>query len=152
MTSVEERIRELEKGEMRIEVSQLPPAECSPNWRGSWAQRYQAAEVYQQAVYYESVNVRNILERLPQHPSFPFTKARLTLTLVFPTFRKRDQDNLRARFKPGQDALVQAQLILDDTPEYLVMGGINIAIDQEQAPKTIIDLDEIKRVEVKNEG
>jgi len=132
---------------MRIEVSQLPPVECSPNWRGNWVQRYHASEVYRQAVYCESVNMRNILERLPQHPSFPFEKARLTLTLVFPSSRKRDQDNLRAMFKPGQDALVQAQLIPDDTPEYLVLGEINIAIDREQAPKTIIDLDEIKRLE-----
>jgi len=88
--------------------------------------------------------MRNILERLPQHPSIPFKKARLDLTFVFPFSRKRDQDNLRARFKPGQDALVQAQLIPDDTPEYLVMGGIDIAIDREQTPKTIIDLEVMK--------
>jgi len=142
--SKQDRIRELEKGEMRIEVSQLPPVECSPNWRGHWSQRYKAARVYQEAVFYECVNVRNRLERLPWCPGFPpFTKARLTLTFIFPRFRERDEDNLRAMFKPGQDALVHAQLIPDDTPEHLVMGSLNVVIDRQQAPKTIIDLEEV---------
>ncbi len=128
---------------MRIEVSQLPPEECSPNWRGHWSQRYKAAKAYQEAVFYECVDVRNTLERLPWRPGFPpFTKARLTLTFIFPQFRERDEDNLRAMFKPGQDALVQAQLIPDDTPEHLVMGSINILIDRRRSPGTIIELEE----------
>lgn len=130
---------------IRIEVNQLPPIQCSPNWRGHWAERYRAARVYQEAVFYEAVDVRNRLERLPWRPGFPpFTKARLTLTFIFPEFQERDEDNLRARFKPGQDALVQAQLIPDDTPEHLVMGSLNIIISKEEAPKTIIDLEEIR--------
>lgn len=129
---------------MRIEVSRLPPPECSPNWRGSWPQRYKAARAYQADVFYECVDRRNKLERLKWRPGFPpFTKARLTLTLVFPQFRQRDEDNLRAMFKPGQDALVQAELIANDTPEHLVMGPINIIVDRQRAPKTIIDLEEI---------
>ena len=130
---------------MRIEVNQLPPVECSPNWRGNWPRRYQAAGVYQQAVFYESVNMRNILERVPWRPGFPpFKKARLTLTFIFSQVRERDEDNLRARFKPGQDALVQAQLIPDDTPEHLVLGPIHIVVDRKQAPKTIIELEEVE--------
>ncbi len=72
----------------------------------------------------------------------PFTKARLDLVFVFPQARKRDEDNLRARFKPGQDALVQARLIPDDTQEHLVMGKIRIRVDRDQAPLTIIYLEE----------
>jgi hypothetical protein len=128
---------------MRIEVSQLPPSECSPNWRGHWAQRYRAARDYQQDVFYCCVDARNKLERVPWRPGFPpFEKAQLTLTFIFSYFQERDEDNLRARFKPGQDALVQAELIKGDSPEHLVMGGINIIIDRDRAPLTIIELKE----------
>lgn len=130
---------------MRIEVPFLAPAECSPNWRGHWAQRNKAAKVYQEAVYYACVDARNSLERVPWRPGFPpFEKARLTLTFIFPYFRLRDEDNLRAMFKPGQDALVQAELIKGDSPEHLVLGAINIIIDQHRSPCTIIELEEAK--------
>ena len=126
---------------MMIEISQLPPRECSPNWRGHWAERYKAARVYREAVYYACVDVRNTLERVPGAPRFrPFEKARLDLTFVFPHYQERDEDNLRTRFKPGQDALVQAELIRGDSPEHLVLGGINIVIDRDRAPLTIIEL------------
>jgi len=128
---------------MRIEISQLPPVECSPNWRGHWAQRYKASRTYQAAVFYECVNTRNKLERVTWRPGFPpFEKARLTLTFVFPYYQERDEDNLRARFKPGQDALVQAELIKGDSPEHLVMGAINIIINRRRSPCTIIELEE----------
>lgn len=129
---------------MRIEVSQLPPEECSPNSRAHWSEKYKAARVYQEVVFYHTVDIRNRLERLPWCLGFPpFTKAQLTLTFVFPQLRKRDEDNLRAMFKPGQDALVQAELIPDDSPGHLVMGPLNIVIDKQEAPKTIIDLEEM---------
>ena len=57
--------------------------------------------------------------------------------------RERDEDNLRARFKPGQDALVQAGLIEGDTVEHLVMGKINVEVDRSRAPLTIIELEEV---------
>ena len=130
---------------MRIEVPFLPPTECSPNWKGPWIERYEAARTYQQAVYYCCVDARNKLERVPGRPGFPpFEKARLTLTFIFPYFRLRDEDNLRARFKPGQDALVQAELIKGDSPEHLVLGDINIRIDRPRSPCTIIELEEAK--------
>lgn len=125
---------------MRIEVQQLPPAECSPNWRGHWAERYKAGQVYQEAVFYESVAIRNKLMLLGEW--HPFKKARLALTFVFPNYRKRDEDNLRARFKPGQDALVQAGLLEGDTIDNLVLGVINIVVSPTAAPLTIIELEE----------
>ncbi|MBA7506572.1 hypothetical protein ES706_05264 [subsurface metagenome] len=132
---------------MRIEVTQLPPPECSPNWRGFWPERYKAARTYQAAVFYECVDMRNKLTRLPWRPGFPpFDKARLTLTFIFPSSHERDEDNLRTMFKPGQDALVQAELIKGDTPTHLVLGEINIIIDRQRAPLTIIELEEVKDV------
>lgn len=96
-------------------------------------------------MFYACIDARNKLERVSWRPGFPpFEKARLTLTFVFPYFRERDEDNLRAMFKPGQDALVQAELIKGDTPEYLVLGPLNIVIDRRRAPCTIIELEEVK--------
>jgi len=130
---------------MRIEISQLPPVSSSPNWRGHWTGKYKEARTYQAAVFYECVNIRNKLEQLPWCPGFPpFDKARLTLTFIFYSSNERDEDNLRARFKSGQDALVQAGLIDDDTPAHLVLGEINIIIDRQRAPLTIIELEEVK--------
>jgi len=130
---------------MRIEISQLPPESSSPNWRGHWTEKYKEARTYQAAVFYECVNIRNKLEQLPWCPGFPpFDKARLTLTFIFYSSNERDEDNLRARFKSGQDALVQAGLIDDDTPAHLVLGEINIIIDRQRAPLTIIELEEVK--------
>lgn len=127
---------------MRIEVDQVPPVECSPNWRGHWAQQYRAARAYRDAVYYESVNVKNTLKAPWATPAYPFRRARLDLTFIFRRRQDRDEDNLRASFKPGQDGLVLARLIADDTPEYLELGNIEIIVDRRQSPMTIIDLEE----------
>jgi len=125
---------------MRIEVSQLPPVEYSPNWRGSWFDRYQSGLVYRNAVYYSCVEARN-RAALSGYPK-PFDKARLDLTFVFPQRRRRDQDNLQARFKPGQDAIVAAGLVRDDDAEHLVIGRLDIVVDPKRAPITIIELKE----------
>jgi hypothetical protein len=126
---------------MRIEVSQLPPVECSPNWRGHWSQRHEASIVYQTAVYYECIQVKNAAIALDSE-WHPFKRPRLDLTFVFPCQRKRDEDNLRARFKPGQDALVLAGLIKGDTKDNLILGDINIEVDRLKAPLTVIELRE----------
>jgi len=121
----------------------VPPAECSPNSRSFWAKRYRAARAYQEAVYYECVNARNQLEAPWAAPGSVFLRARLDLTFIFRQQRDRDEDNLRARFKIGQDSLVQASLIANDTPEHLELGKIEIVVDPALAPKTIIDLQEV---------
>lgn len=128
---------------MRIEVPFLPSVEYSPNWRGFWAEKYKAGKVYQDAVFYCCVDARNKGYRL----SFPFAKAKLKLTFVFPEHRLRDQDNLLARFKPGLDAIVDSGLILDDDTEHLLVDGVDILVDPERAPLTVIDLDKIKKEE-----
>lgn len=127
---------------MRIEVTQLPPVEYSLNWRGHWADKHKAGKVYHGAVFYCCVDARNrgYLEGM----SFPFIKARLNLTFVFAEQRLRDEDNLRARFKPGQDAIVDAGLLLDDDAEHLQIGNVDILVDPGRAPLTVIELDEIK--------
>lgn len=125
---------------MRIEISQLPPVSSSPNWRGHWAERYQDGQIYQAAIFYSCVDAQNRAEGI----SFPFIKARLNLTFVFPEERRRDSDNLLARFKPGLDAIVDAGLLLDDDTEHLTIEPPAILVDKERAPLTIIELEEAK--------
>lgn len=126
---------------MRIEVPFLPPVEYSPNWRGFWLEKHKAGKVYQDAVFYCCVDARN--KGYDKGLSFPFAKAKLKLTFVFPEHRLRDQDNLLARFKPGLDGIVDSGLIPDDDAEHLVVDGVDILVDLERAPLTVIDLDEI---------
>ena len=102
--------------------------------------------MYQSAVFYCCVDARNrgYLKGL----SFPFTRAKLELTFVFPEWRRRDRDNLLARFKPGLDGIVQSGLVPDDDAEHLEIGEVDILVDPERTPLTIIELeDEIDRLE-----
>jgi len=131
---------------MRIEVTQLPPVEYSPNWRGHWAEKYEAGKVYHDAVFYCCVDARN--RGVRGGMLFPLIWVVLNLTFVFPEHRRRDRDNLLASFKPGLDGIVASALILDDDAEHLEIGKVDILVDPERAPLTIIELDEIKRLEV----
>jgi len=76
--------------------------------------------------------------------SFPFIKARLNLTFVFAEQRRRDRDNCLASFKTGLDAIVDAGLLLDDDAEHLEIGKVDILVDPERAPLTIIELERRK--------
>lgn len=127
---------------MRIEISQLPPVSSNPNWRGHWSERNREARVYHNAVFYSCVDARNraYLEGM----SFPFAKARLKLTFVFAEQRRRDIDNTLSRAKPGIDAIVDAGLCLDDSAEFLQISGVDILVDPDLAPLTIIELAEVK--------
>jgi len=152
VTTTQERIRELEgkivsviqkELEMRIEVTQLPPIEFSGNWRGHWAEKYQAGKVYQEAVFYCCVDARN--KALVEGMAFPFIRAKLNLTFIFPCRRRRDRDNCLATFKPGLDAIVHAGLLLDDDAEHLEISKVDILVDPERAPLTIIDIEEMDK-------
>ncbi len=123
---------------VRIEVPFLPPGEYSPNSRCSWAERHKAGKVYHDAVFYCCADARNREYRI----SFPLAKAKLNLTVVFAELRLRDLDNLLARFKPGLDAVVDSGLVLDDDAEHLEIGQVEVVVDPERAPLTIIELEE----------
>ncbi len=57
-----------------------------------------------------------------------------------------------ASFKPGLDAIVDAGLLLDDDAEHLQIGKVDILVDPGRAPLTIIELDEIKKLEGEGDG
>ncbi len=70
-------------------------------------------------------------------------KRRLDLTFIFRLDKRRDEDNLRARFKAGLDALVQCGLLIDDDPRFLETGDLTILVDKDRAPLTIIELEDV---------
>lgn len=127
---------------MRIEVHQLPPASASPNSRVYLRTRYEDNFEYAKAVYCECVQVRNSL--MSGGDFKPFRRPVLQLTFVFPVRRTRDEDNLRSRFKVGQDKLVAAGLIEQDDMAHLVVNRPKILVDPARAPMTIIELSERK--------
>lgn len=119
---------------IRIEIPMLPPAEWSPNARVHWARRYKAGKVYRKAVFYEAVNARvKVNWKALEY-------ARMGLEFIFPEERIRDEDNHRARFKPGLDALVEAGIIQFDDLTHLHCYKIICTSDKERAPMTIITI------------
>ena len=123
---------------MIIEVPMLPPREYSLNSRCHWAKRYRAGRDYRTAVFLSCFTAGALSKKFN-----PFQKARLELTFVFAQRRTRDRDNLIAQFKPGLDELVDVGLLPDDDAEHLELGEVNIEVDKNRAPLTIIELMEM---------
>lgn len=120
-----------------IEVPFLPPGEISPNARESWVDKHAGSSQYRRTVWLCALNERN-----KQNIDYPMKKPRLNLVFVFAHSRRRDEDNLRTRFKPGLDGLVDAGLLPDDNPAHLVTGDMAIEVDPSRAPLTVITLEE----------
>ena len=114
-----------------IMVPQLPPKEYSPNARVHWAARKRAGDNYGNEVYAEAVNARNLVNWQA------LEYASVKVEVVFAEERIRDEDNHRARFKPGMDALVRAGIIQFDDMQH-ISTRIIFAVDPERAPLTII--------------
>jgi len=122
---------------MLIEIPFLPPGAMSPNWRGHWSRKSPASAEYREAVRLYCLNQRNLEKRWA-----PFSRPVMDLTFVFAQERNRDEDNMRARFKPGLDGLVDAGLLVDDNPSRLITGKLDTIVDKGRAPLTIIELKE----------
>ncbi len=124
---------------MLIEVPFLPPGQASPNYRGHWSDKSPAASEFRNAVRLYCIKQRNLKGDWVQ-----LVRPVLNLTFVFGSKRNRDEDNMRARFKPGLDGIVDAGLLHGDTPQDLITGTLEIMVDKNRAPLTIIELEEVK--------
>lgn len=116
---------------LTIAVHQLPPKEYSPNARVHWAARKRAGDAYGNEVYAEAVNARNLYDWTV------LEYASVDIEIIFAEERIRDEDNHRARFKPGMDALVRAGIIRSDDIRH-IDTRISITVDPSRAPLTII--------------
>lgn len=103
--------------ELLISIPALPPKECHPNWRGHWAAKYRASQVYKQMVYICAWEARR--EAQWKAPD----KADVKLTFHLKGKRKHDLDNLISAFKAGLDSLVIAQVIKDDDDQHITLAA-----------------------------
>ena len=96
-------------------VLPFPPSELSPNSRLHWSQKRQFVSDYRHACRVAAQNVRRDMER--QGLTFPLRIPVTAIVTFVLTSRARriDWDNLIARFKAGQDGLVDAGVLADDS-------------------------------------
>ena len=94
----------------------MPPPELSPNGRPHWYVKAEATREYGAAVFYAAVDARN---RAGAKNWTNLPHVHVALTFVFPVRRRRDEDNLRARWKAGYDAIVRAGIAVDDDMEHM---------------------------------
>jgi len=115
----------------------LPPAAMNPNSRGHWTAKSKAAAEFRDAVRLYCISERNLIKGW-----VPFSRPVIDLTFIYASLRDRDEDNARAAFKPGLDGIVDAELLLGDSPKSLITGKITMVVDKKRAPSTIIELRE----------
>lgn len=120
-------------------VPMLPPKECSTNARVHWAVRHKATQGYKEAVFYCAKEAGIV-------PVKPYRYAIITVTCLVKQRRTRDEDNWRARFKPGQDALVAVGLIARDDTDHIRLRPLKFVKDKERAPATVIQIQEVKKI------
>ena len=92
---------------LKITLSQLPPAEYSPNSRVNWHVRHKAG------VEAKNDILALVLEQGWSGPAL--SGATVTITWGLPTKKVVDWDNLIARCKPYLDGLVDAGVLVGDS-------------------------------------
>lgn len=103
-----------------------PPADLSPNARGSWQARHRAARAYRMTCGLHTLTQRKASWRIPDGP------LRLRLIFAAPSRsanrERHDRDNLLARMKAGLDGVCDV-LQFDDSrfAEVAVRMGAPIA-------------------------
>lgn len=123
---------------MKVEMSQLPPQECNPNWRGHWAVKARVVKQFRADAYYASLIGGARKEA-------PYKTASVSITIIVKDKRyTRDPDNALASLKPAIDGCVDAGIIVDD--DNLLFNPVVYEIDKERAPLIILEFTEIKEV------
>ena len=131
--------------QIKIEILALPPYELSPNYsrQAHWGHKAKARKFWGDVVYYYAVHTRNMWEIKSKGVKWqPIERASLKWTFIYGVKRTRDADNLITSVKVGQDALVNAGIILADDTEHLSLEPIEIIVNKERASLTIIEIKE----------
>lgn len=71
-------------------------------------------------------------------------RARVTITFVYACKRRRDQTNLLAMWKGGEDMLVTAGILVDDDLDHLETMVPRVVVDKARAPMTIIEIERLE--------
>lgn len=107
----------------------FPPRQLNPNGRYHWSVKAKAAAQYRSDCKIDAVNMRNMTQGT--WPMKPPVKA--TITFIIKDKRRHDPVNLYRMFKPGEDGLVDAKILVDDDfknyhPELRMEAGIKNGI------------------------
>lgn len=102
----------------------LPPKQCSPNGRYHWAEKAKEVKAYRQAVgeYLFYVHKLAGAFEMPVIIDLEFYLCRKDVNYYYP----RDEDNARASFKSGQDALVDAGVVPSDSKKNVRAGSVKL--------------------------
>jgi hypothetical protein len=88
----------------------LPPRELSPNGRVHWAKRYRAGQVLADWV----------IAGVRQAPTATIDPAVVAYHVRW-CGKAPDEDNFISSMKPGLDALVHENILVDDGPEHVAI-------------------------------
>lgn len=146
---------------MRYQIElPLPPKALSPNFRGHTRERARWVKRYRYCClqFYKAAKLPTIIAA-PSPQAAPVKVAPIKPVIVHLDFylapkvsacgqklpdgcyRPRDEDGARGAFKAGQDALVDAGIIPDDSKKYVRMGYTKIHSTQKQhGGKTMVVL------------
>lgn len=121
----------------------LPPAECSPNFRGHTQSKAEFVRAYRGDCALrlvaaripplvlkadENEDVQPVRMRLDWHIHRRHIRTgrdgKMKPILSDGLYRPRDEDNARGAFKAAQDALVDVGVLPDDTSRYLALNGL----------------------------
>jgi len=117
----------------------LPPAGCSPNWRGHWAAKAKDVSLYRADGLVAGKQALNSAEGKLWDPN-----KLTTISAVFFAHRSQfpdgaarptDDDNCWSCIKPVRDGLRDAGLFKDDSKQYVAMGTMTIYRDKKTVEK-----------------
>lgn len=94
----------------RLVIHQWLPESLANGQHGHWSTRQRKLHRAQRTVWLYAWNAR--LTAISG-------RAKVTIVLVFPVKRRRDQDNLHSRVKGVLDGLVKGHWLVDDSTEWL---------------------------------
>ena len=110
----------------------FPPLGLSPNARLSWQEKRPIVRDYRRTCMVDALNVRRDLER--QGMTFPL-RVPVTMIVTFvltSQARRRDWTNLIGAWKAGEDGIVDAGVLADDSIQTIGRIGYETAQGSKQ--------------------
>ena len=122
-----------------IETDRLPHPKVRGNARGN---RYVRRELVRQEKQFMLDRVEELELEHTWFPLTPWTKARISYDYY--NSREIDHDNFHIGCKAWQDALVTAQILVDDKPSNLKLGHIEWHKAKRGEEKVVIAIEELE--------
>ena len=129
---------------LTVLIPWLPPRELGAN-ASRYCPRGLKNRLLAEARAFASVSIldaRNQWERDVGIKWQPLEKAVMDISFTYPVSRRRDADNLIGSHgtKTVIDMLTQLDIIADDDTQHLKLGNVDIIVDKERAPLTILGI------------